>query len=107
MFAQLKRDHHNHGQRVSKLLTGEDLREEVVVPAGDLHLASQTFFERMVLESRDGNVMVKRRSQLRLLPRVRSRVRLSSSRKFTSSTQCMDSMPQWPRTASPKRGPLR
>ncbi len=44
----------NHGQRVSKLLTCEDFREEVVVPAGDLHLASQTFFERMMLESRDG-----------------------------------------------------
>ncbi len=43
-----------HGQRVSKLLTCEDFREEVVVPAGDLHLASQTFFERMMLESRDG-----------------------------------------------------
>ena len=43
-----------HGQRVSKLLTGEDFREEVVVPAGDLHFASQTFFERMMLESRDG-----------------------------------------------------
>ena len=38
--------------------------------------------------------MAKRRSQLRLLPRVRSRVRLSSSRKFTSSTQCIDSIPQ-------------
>ena len=44
----------SHGQRVSKLLTGEDFREEVFIPAGDLHLASQTFFERMVLESRDG-----------------------------------------------------
>ena len=43
-----------HGERVSKLLTGEDFSEEVVVPASDLHLASQTFFERMVLESRDG-----------------------------------------------------
>ena len=29
-----------HGQRVSKLLTGEDFSEEVVVPASDLHLAS-------------------------------------------------------------------
>ena len=43
-----------HGQRVSKVLTCEDFRKEVVVPASDLHLASQTFFERMVLESRDG-----------------------------------------------------
>ncbi len=43
-----------HGQRVSKVLTCEDFRQEVVVPASDLHLASQTFFERMVLESRDG-----------------------------------------------------
>ena len=43
-----------HGQRVSKLLTCEDFREEVVIPASDLHFASQSFFERKVFESRDG-----------------------------------------------------
>ncbi len=43
-----------HGQRVSKLLTCEDFGEEAVVPAGDLHLASQALWEWMVLESRDG-----------------------------------------------------
>src|SRR4051812_34818700 len=53
------------------------------------------------------SVTAKRRSQLRLLPNVRARVRLSSSRKYTSSTQCSDSIPQWPRTASPNRWPLR
>ena len=42
------------GQRVSNVLTCQDFGEEVVVPAGDLHLASQAFLERMVLESRDG-----------------------------------------------------
>ena len=47
-----------HGQRVSKLLAGEDFGEEVVVPASDLHFASQTFFERMVFESRDGEASV-------------------------------------------------
>ena len=78
-----------HGGCVSKLLAGEDFSEEFVVPADDLHFASQAFFERMVLS----RVMAKRHSELKLLPMVRSRVRLSSSRKFTSSTQCMDSMP--------------
>ena len=43
-----------HGERVSKLLAGEDFSEEVVVPAGDLHFASQAFVERKVFESCDG-----------------------------------------------------
>ena len=43
-----------HGQRISNVLTCEDLCEEVVVPTGDLHFASEAFFQGMVLESRDG-----------------------------------------------------
>ena len=45
-------------------------------------------------EWRFRRLTAKRLSQLRLLPSVRSRVRLSSSRKLTSNTQCIDSMPQ-------------
>ena len=31
-------------------MTGEDFNEEVVVPASDLHFASQTFFERLAID---------------------------------------------------------
>ena len=44
----------HHGQRISNVLTCEDLCEEVVVPTGDLHFASEAFIQGMVLESRDG-----------------------------------------------------
>ncbi len=40
-------------QRVSKLLTCQDFGEGVVVPAGDLHLASQAFLEGMLFKARD------------------------------------------------------
>lgn len=43
-----------HGERVSKMLAGEDFSEEVVVPVGELHFASQAFVERMVFESCGG-----------------------------------------------------
>ncbi len=43
-----------HGGRVSKLLAGEDFSEEFFVPVGELHFASQAFFERKVFESCDG-----------------------------------------------------
>ncbi len=43
-----------HVQRVSNVLTCEDFCEEVVIPTGDLHFATKAFFERMMLESRDG-----------------------------------------------------
>ena len=48
------RSRSDHGQRISDVLTCEDLCAEVVVPTGDLHFASEAFIQGMVLESRDG-----------------------------------------------------
>ena len=53
-------------------------------------------------------LIAKRRSHERLLAMNRLRVRLWSSLNDTSSTQCSEfSMPQWPRTASANRLPLK
>ena len=64
------------------------------VRTSSLQLANCIFPSRLSLSGRClSRVMAKLHSELKLLPMVRSRVRQSSSRKFTSSTQCMDSMP--------------
>jgi len=43
-----------HGQRTSKFFPSQDFGEKVFVPAGDLHLASDAFFPRVMFQSRDG-----------------------------------------------------
>ena len=91
------------GQRISILLNCQDFREEVRVHHTANHLSTKAVFDGMSFEKAHCEAL----NQLRLLPSVRSRVRLSSSRKFTSNTQCIDSMAQWPRTASLNRLLLR
>src|SRR5262245_21285767 len=97
-----------------------EVRSRGTASAHQTHCSDRTWVRKSVLRLQEiilprrlsfsgwrfRSVTAKRRSQLRLLANVRSRVRLSSSRKFTSSTQCIDSIPQWPRTASPNRLPL-
>ena len=58
-------------------------------------------------EWRFRTLTAKRHSVLRLLPSVCSRLALSSLRKFTSNTNCIDSMAQRLRTASLNRLPPR